>query len=143
MSTQDRTKRLTDAELAAEWWRQDSFFKTAWRRTETLGDKEYLVKSREREFERLCVMERFATLPHYDGAAVMSTTYNYWADQGANPEEFSCASGIDYTDPTNDECQHDNPDNDYECVDCGAAIEGWEPTDAQIFACYGQTKEVA
>jgi len=51
------------------------------------------------------------------------------------------ASGIDYTEP--EECEHDNPDNDYECVDCGARIEGWEPTDSQIFAHYGQTKEVA
>lgn len=29
------------------------------------------------------------------------------------------------------------------CADCGEPVPGFEPTDAQIFACYGQTKEVA
>lgn len=61
--------RFTDAELASEWWRQDSFFKTARRRTEILGDQKHLVESREREWDRLRIVERFATLPHYDEAA--------------------------------------------------------------------------
>jgi len=59
-------KRFTDAELAAEWWRQDSFFKTASRRTENYPGEKVLIAAREREFDRLQVMERFATLPHFD-----------------------------------------------------------------------------
>lgn len=53
------------------------------------------------------------------------------------------ASGIDYTDPANDECQHTEVYATGHCADCGAEVEGFEPTDAQIFACYGQTKETA
>ena len=59
-------KRFRDAELAAEWWRQDSFFKTAWRRTENYPGEKGLIAAREREFDRLRVIERFATLPHFD-----------------------------------------------------------------------------
>jgi len=59
-------KRFTEAELAAEWWRQKSFFDTAHRRTENYMNQSRLIDSREREYDRLCVMERFATLPHFD-----------------------------------------------------------------------------
>jgi hypothetical protein len=31
--------------------------------------------------------------------------------------------------------------NQGECENCGTQIPDWEPTDAQIFAWYGQTKE--
>ena len=59
-------KRFSDAELAAEWWRQKSFFDTAHRRTENYMNQSHLIDSREREYDRLCVIERFATLPRFD-----------------------------------------------------------------------------
>ena len=59
-------KRFTEAELAAEWWRQDSWFSTANRRTENYTNQSHLIDAREREYGRRCVIERFATLPHYD-----------------------------------------------------------------------------
>ena len=40
-------------------------------------------------------------------------------------------------------CDHHDVDNQAVCLDCEQPVEGWEPTDAQIFAQYGQTKEVA
>jgi len=40
-------------------------------------------------------------------------------------------------------CDHHDVDNQGVCLDCEQPVEGWEPTDAQIFAQYGQTKEVA
>lgn len=37
------------------------------------------------------------------------------------------------------QCEHEDVDNQGVCRNCGDEIEGWEPTDAQIFAQYGQT----
>lgn len=38
-------------------------------------------------------------------------------------------------------CEHEAVDNQGVCENCGDEIEGWEPSDAQIFAQYGQTME--
>lgn len=38
-------------------------------------------------------------------------------------------------------CEHEDADNQGVCQNCGDDIEGWEPTDAQIFAQHGQTME--
>jgi hypothetical protein len=38
-------------------------------------------------------------------------------------------------------CEHEDVDNQGVCANCGREVEGWEPTDAQIFAQYGQTME--
>jgi hypothetical protein len=38
-------------------------------------------------------------------------------------------------------CGHEDLDNQGVCANCGREVEGWEPTDAQIFAQYGQTME--
>lgn len=40
-------------------------------------------------------------------------------------------------------CQHTEVYSTGHCADCGEPIPDFEPTDAQIFAHYGQTKEVA
>lgn len=40
-------------------------------------------------------------------------------------------------------CQHTEVYETGHCADCGYEVEGFEPTDAQIFAHYGQTKETA
>lgn len=40
-------------------------------------------------------------------------------------------------------CEHPAIDNQGVCQDCEQPVEGWEPNDAQIFAHYGQTKEIA
>lgn len=59
--------RFADAELAAEWWRQKSWFDTAWRRAENYpAPSRHLIESREDQWERLRILERFATLPHHD-----------------------------------------------------------------------------
>lgn len=42
-----------------------------------------------------------------------------------------------------DVCQHTEVYSTGHCADCGDEVEGFEPTDAQIFAHYGQTKETA
>lgn len=43
--------------------------------------------------------------------------------------------------PPEEACEHPDVDNQGVCMDCGEEIENWEPTDAQIFACYGETME--
>jgi hypothetical protein len=40
-----------------------------------------------------------------------------------------------------EQCEHEDVNNQGECENCGTQIPDWEPTDAQIFAWYGQTKE--
>jgi hypothetical protein len=40
-----------------------------------------------------------------------------------------------------EQCEHEDVDNQGVCQNCGDEIEGWEPSDAQIFAQYGQTME--
>ena len=52
-------------------------------------------------------------------------------------------SGIDATDPEQDVCQHTEMYATGHCADCGDEVEGFEPTDAEIFAHHGQTKEKA
>lgn len=36
-------------------------------------------------------------------------------------------------------CEHEDVSGGW-CTNCGDAIQDWEPTDAEIFAHYGQTK---
>lgn len=38
-------------------------------------------------------------------------------------------------------CEHEDVDNQGVCQNCNTEIEDWEPSDAQIFAQYGQTME--
>jgi methionyl-tRNA synthetase len=40
-----------------------------------------------------------------------------------------------------EQCEHEDVDNQGVCQNCGDEIEDWEPSDAQIFAQYGQTME--
>lgn len=40
------------------------------------------------------------------------------------------------------ECEHEYVNNQGVCEECEQTIENWEPNDAQIFARYGQTKEI-
>lgn len=55
----------------------------------------------------------------------------------------------DYDTPTpieRESCEHEdvqvNRDNETVCQNCGDNLGNFEPTDAQIFAHYGQTKEL-
>jgi hypothetical protein len=62
-------KHLTDAELAAEYWAQDSKCRhEQWIET-VRGDDDYEGWERamqSRMYEQLNALHRFATLPHYD-----------------------------------------------------------------------------
>lgn len=62
-------KRLTDAELAAEYFAQDSQCRhEQWIET-VRGDEDYTSAERagqSRMYDRLNTLHRFATLPHYD-----------------------------------------------------------------------------
>ena len=49
-------------------------------------------------------------------------------------------SGIDAEDPEQELCQHTEVYSTGHCADCGEPVPDFEPTDAQIFARYGQTK---
>jgi len=82
------------------------------------------------------------TTNHTSKEHTMSTpTYAYDAEPGAKPEEFTCAVIEGYSkDP---ECEHPDVDSQGVCLDCEQPVEGWEPNDAQIFAHYGQSKEIA
>lgn len=86
----------------------------------------------------------------------MSKKYADWTDwAGDHPAQAAAeswnrskaaalnisASGIDYTEPEDDEvCQHTEVYSTGHCADCEEPVEGFEPTDAEIFAHYGQTK---
>ena len=63
-----RANRFTDAELAAEWHKQDNHCgqKLEGYRVAHNGDP---LGSEEEETERLLILYRFATLPHFDGAS--------------------------------------------------------------------------
>ena len=62
-----RVKRLTDAELAAEWQYQDN---RCGQKCEGYGVAHdgSSMGSEEDEIEKLRIVYRFATLPHYDEA---------------------------------------------------------------------------
>lgn len=42
-----------------------------------------------------------------------------------------------------EQCEHEDTDNQGVCQNCGDDVEGWEPSDAMIFAQYGQTMDYA
>lgn len=67
------SKRLTDAELAAEYYAQDSKCRhEQWIET-VRGDDDYTDAERAGQsqmYERLTALHRFATLPDYDEAAL-------------------------------------------------------------------------
>lgn len=117
---------------------------TDWAGDNPVEAEEQLRKERERN-ERWAEHKRIAdraNIPDRDGA---DSAALYAKERREREHNLSCAKDTGYTAVTQPEevCPHDNPDNDYECQDCGATIEGWEPNDTQIFAHYGQTKEVA
>lgn len=56
--------------------------------------------------------------------------------QSASGETVSLGDFTQYA----DDCEHAEVSNQGVCTDCGDEVEGWEPSDAQIFAQYGQTK---
>jgi hypothetical protein len=64
-----RNKRLTDAELAAEYYAQDSKCRhEQWIET-VRGDGDYTDEERagqSRMYEQLTALHRFATMAHYD-----------------------------------------------------------------------------
>lgn len=61
-------------------------------------------------------------------------TYTDWADE--HPE--LAATTIERT-----SCEHEDVDNQGTCQNCLEEVEGWEPSDAQIFASYGQSMDYA
>ena len=42
-----------------------------------------------------------------------------------------------------EQCEHEDVDNQGVCQNCADVIESWEPSDAQIFAQFGQTMDYA
>jgi hypothetical protein len=64
-------KRFTDAELAAEYYAQDSKCRHEQWIEAVRGDDDYTDEERaaaSRMYERLSMLHRFATLQHYDEA---------------------------------------------------------------------------
>ena len=61
----DPEKRLTDAELAAEYWNLNYFGSGAQFNEASSGDP-YSEEFWESHYERLDALYGFATLPHYD-----------------------------------------------------------------------------
>lgn len=63
-----RDKRFSEAELAAEWWRQRDLYIIASKRVDTLGLEAEVIESREQEWRRLSALDRLLAAPHYDEA---------------------------------------------------------------------------